>query len=58
VANIFDGRAKLVDATSKGKRLAERADAIPATPPSAPSALGDDELEELRRVLAKVRAGI
>ena len=55
MANIFDGRAKLVDATSKGKRLA---DAIPATPPSAPSALGDDELEELRRVLAKVRAGI
>ena len=35
-----DGRAKLVEATRRGKDLARRADAILATPPPALSELG------------------
>jgi DNA-binding MarR family transcriptional regulator len=50
-----DGRAKLVEATRKGKQLARRADEILATPPPALSALGDDDLETLRRILAETR---
>jgi DNA-binding MarR family transcriptional regulator len=46
-----DRRAKLVEATRKGKDLARRADAILATPPPALSELGQDDLEELRRLL-------
>jgi DNA-binding MarR family transcriptional regulator len=52
-----DRRAKLVEATRKGKQLARRADAIIATPPPAFSALGAAELEALRRTLERVRAG-
>jgi DNA-binding MarR family transcriptional regulator len=52
-----DRRAKLVEATRKGKELARRADTILATPPPALSALGPDELEALRRMLERVRAG-
>src|SRR6476661_5521142 len=37
-----DRRAKLVEATRKGKDMARRADAILATPPPALSALGAD----------------
>jgi DNA-binding MarR family transcriptional regulator len=48
-----DGRAKLVEATPKGKQLARRADEILATPPPALSALGEDDLETLRRILAR-----
>jgi DNA-binding MarR family transcriptional regulator len=51
-----DRRAKLVEATRKGKALARRADAILATPPPALSALSTDELEALRRVLTSVTA--
>jgi DNA-binding MarR family transcriptional regulator len=50
-----DGRAKLVEATRKGKQLARRADEILATPPPALSALGDDDLATLRRILAETR---
>lgn len=52
-----DGRAKLVEATRKGKALARRADAILATPPPALSALGRDDLETLRRILETARQG-
>jgi len=43
-----DRRAKLVEATGKGKKLARKAEEILATPPAALSALGEDELETLR----------
>ena len=49
-----DGRAKVVEATREGKELARRADAILATPPPALSALDADDLETLRRILARV----
>jgi DNA-binding MarR family transcriptional regulator len=49
-----DGRAKLVEATRKGKSLARTADAILATPPPALSALSHDDLETLRRILEGV----
>ena len=51
-----DGRAKVVEATRKGKALARRADTILATPPPALGALGADDLEALRRILATVGA--
>jgi DNA-binding MarR family transcriptional regulator len=51
-----DGRAKLVEATRKGKSLARRADAILATPPPGLSALGAEDLETLRRLLERARA--
>ena len=51
-----DGRAKVVEATRKGKDLARRADAILATPPPALSALNADDLEALRRILESVTA--
>jgi DNA-binding MarR family transcriptional regulator len=50
-----DRRAKIVEATRKGKELARQADQILATPPSALSVLGNDELEALRRLLVSVR---
>jgi DNA-binding MarR family transcriptional regulator len=49
-----DGRAKVVEATRKGKSLARRADAILATPPPALSDLSTDDLEALRRILGSV----
>jgi DNA-binding MarR family transcriptional regulator len=51
-----DRRAKLVEATRKGKEVARRADAILATPPRALSALGADDLAALRRILSSVTA--
>jgi DNA-binding MarR family transcriptional regulator len=50
-----DGRAKLVEATRKGKALARRADAILATPPQALSDLAEEDLETLLRLLEAVR---
>ena len=47
-----DRRAKLVEATRKGKSLARRANEILGTPPAALSALTQDELEALRGLLA------
>jgi DNA-binding MarR family transcriptional regulator len=49
-----DRRAKLVEATRKGKDLARRADAILSTPPPALSELSTDDLEALRRILGSV----
>ena len=50
-----DGRAKVVEATRKGKDLARRANAILATPPAGLSELGPDDLETLRRLLESAR---
>jgi DNA-binding MarR family transcriptional regulator len=47
-----DRRAKLVEATPKGRDLARRADVILATPPAGLSALSDADLATLRRILA------
>jgi len=48
-----DRRAKLVEATRKGKAMARRADEILGTPPPSLTALDDADLESLRRILAK-----
>ena len=52
-----DRRAKVVEATRKGKDMARRADEILGTPPPALSALSTDDLEALRRILKSVTAG-
>ena len=49
-----DRRAKLVEATRRGKTLARRADDILATPPAALSALTGDDLEALHRILERL----
>jgi DNA-binding MarR family transcriptional regulator len=49
-----DRRAKLVEATRKGKDMARRADAILAMPPPALSALDAGDLDALRRILERV----
>jgi DNA-binding MarR family transcriptional regulator len=51
-----DRRAKVVEATRKGKEIAKRANAIMSTPPPALSALAPDELGELRRILTQLDA--
>jgi DNA-binding MarR family transcriptional regulator len=51
-----DRRAKVVEATRKGKEMARRADAILGTPPPALSTLSADDLEALRRILESVSA--
>ena len=51
-----DGRAKVVEATRKGKELARRADEILATPPPGLGGLGADDLETLRRILESIGA--
>jgi DNA-binding MarR family transcriptional regulator len=51
-----DRRAKLVEATRKGKTMAGRADEILGTPPPALGALSDDDLETLRRILQSIAA--
>lgn len=50
-----DRRARLVEATRRGKALARRADDILSTPPPALGALGADDLKTLRRVLSGLR---
>jgi DNA-binding MarR family transcriptional regulator len=50
-----DRRAKLVEATAKGKRLARRAEAILATPPPALPALSAEDLQMLRALLERAR---
>jgi DNA-binding MarR family transcriptional regulator len=52
-----DGRAKVVEATRKGRALARKADAILATPPPALSELPAEDLETLRRILSPRPAG-
>src|SRR5689334_10233129 len=51
-----DRRAKLVEATRKGKAMARRAEAILATPPPSLAALGAEDLETLRQILERVTA--
>jgi DNA-binding MarR family transcriptional regulator len=51
-----DRRAKVVEATRKGKDIARRADAILSTPPPALQALGPDDLEQLGRILGQLGA--
>ena len=53
-AHPTDRRAKVVEATRKGKEIARRADAILATPPPGLSALSDEDLETLRQMLGRV----
>jgi DNA-binding MarR family transcriptional regulator len=55
-AHPTDRRAKLVEATRRGKALARRADDILATPPAALGALAAEDLEALRRILTRVAA--
>jgi DNA-binding MarR family transcriptional regulator len=49
-----DRRAKMVEATRKGKSLARRANEILSTAPPALSALNADDLEALRRILSSI----
>src|SRR3954449_4512489 len=49
-------RAKVVEATRKGKDMARRADTILGTPPAALSALSPEDLEALRRILTDITA--
>jgi len=49
-----DRRAKIVEATRKGKTVAKRANEILGTPPPALSALSAKDLENLRRLLAGI----
>ena len=51
-----DRRAKVVEATRKGKTLARRADAILGTPPPALAALDPGDLETLREILERLRS--
>ena len=48
-----DRRAKLVEATRKGKTLARRAEDILGTPPAALKELSANELQALRRILSR-----
>ena len=52
-----DRRAKLVEATRRGRALARRADEILATPPEGLSSLESADLAALRALLERVRAG-
>jgi DNA-binding MarR family transcriptional regulator len=49
-----DRRAKVVEATRKGKAMARRADEILATPPPALAELDAADLDALRRILIRV----
>lgn len=49
-----DRRAKVVEATRKGKDIARRADEILSTPPDAVSDLDPEDIRTLRRILEGV----
>lgn len=49
-----DGRAKLVDVTAQGRKLARRADKILATPPPGLTALSATQLGTLARILERI----
>jgi DNA-binding MarR family transcriptional regulator len=51
-----DRRARVVEATRKGKALARRAEDILATPPAALAELSDGDLDTLRQLLQKIGA--
>lgn len=48
-----DRRAKIVEATARGKALARRADAILSTPPQALLGLGEKDLKTLSEILSR-----
>jgi DNA-binding MarR family transcriptional regulator len=52
-AHPTDRRAKVVEATRKGKALARRADDILSTPPAGLANLSERDLDALRRILRK-----
>ena len=54
--SLTDRRAKVVEATRKGKGVARRADDILARPPAAISGLKASELDALRRILTAAAA--
>jgi DNA-binding MarR family transcriptional regulator len=49
-----DGRAKLVDLTVEGRKLARRADKILATPPPGLTVLSAAELTTLAGILERI----
>jgi DNA-binding MarR family transcriptional regulator len=49
-----DRRARVVEATSKGRHLARRADEILSTPPPALSSLSAGDLDALRQILERI----
>ena len=49
-----DRRARVVEATAKGKKLARKAEEILESPPPALSALDADELEVLNGILERI----
>ena len=51
-----DRRAKVVEATRKGKAIARQADDILGTPPPALSGVDARDLEALRRILTSIKA--
>src|SRR5690349_3318799 len=53
-AHPTDRRAKVVEATAKGREMARRADDILSTPPPGLAALPADDLQTLRRILSSL----
>jgi DNA-binding MarR family transcriptional regulator len=51
-----DRRAKIVEATAKGSKMARRAEAILSTPPPGLNGLPAADLEELQRILLRASA--
>ena len=49
-----DGRAKLAEATARGRKLAQRADAILATPPPGLATLSTEQLTTLARIIERI----
>lgn len=49
-----DRRAKLVEVTAQGRRLANLADTILGTPPAELTGLPPEDLEDLRRILESI----
>lgn len=50
-----DRRAKIVEATRKGKDMARRANTILGTPPPSLSALNADDLQTLQQILQRTK---
>ena len=51
-----DRRARLVEATAEGRKVARRADLILSTPPAAVGSLPPSDVTELRRILHGLRS--
>ncbi len=48
-----DGRVKIVEVTAKGRKIADRATAILATPPAQLRGLSDEDLRQLTAILSR-----